>query len=231
MLTGRLFKRRLTSNAAKYGEDENRILDVLRRGLLAEFPNPERVGCPDRKVLQDIAAHRLALAQAAPFIGHITACSPCFRDVRRFREASIRRKRILVAVAASVLLVASVLGWRLFERFHETEMAKAAVLDLRNLSVARGSQPAPQGLPLKIRSTASSLNIYLPLGSSGGDYEVRIINSSGDAIVTAKGAAQLQGQLTTLVVPVTFSLVPPGDYVLQVRKKDSEWISYPVLIH
>jgi hypothetical protein len=231
MLTDRLFKRRLTRDTAKYGEDENRILEVLRRGLLAEFPNPGRVGCPDPKVLQDIATHRLALAQAAPFIDHITACSPCFGDVRRLREATIRRRRILVAVAASVLLVASVLGWRLLERSHENQMAQTAVLDLRNLSVARGSQPAPQALPLKIRATASRLNIYLPLGSSGGDYEVRIINSSGDTIVAAMGAAQLQGQLTVLVVPVAVSLVPPGDYVLQVRKKDSEWISYPVLVH
>jgi hypothetical protein len=231
MLTDRLFKRRLTSNAAKYGEDEKRILEVLRRGLLAEFPNPERVGCPTPKVLQDIATHRLALAQAAPFVSHITACSPCYQDFRRFRDATTRKRRTLLAVAAGVLLVGSLLAWRWFEGFHESQTAQTVVLDLRDLSVARGSQPPPQALPLKIKRTASRLNIYLPLGSSGGNYEVRLIDSSGDATVTAMGAAQLQGQLTMLVVPVAVSLVPPGDYVLQVRKKDSEWISYPVLIH
>ena len=231
MLTGHLFKRRLTSGSAKYGNDEKHILEVLRRGLLAEFPNPDRVGCPASVVLKDIAAHRLPLAQAAQFLDHITACSPCYRDFRRFREASIRQRRALVAVVVGVLLVASVTGWRLFEGSRESQMAQTAVLDLRDLSVARGSQPAPQALPLKIRTTASRLSIYLPLGSSGGDYEVRLINSSGDAILAAKGAAQLQGQLTILVVPVTVSLVSPGEYVLQIRKIDSEWISYPVLVH
>ena len=34
-------------------QDERRILDALGRGLLKEFPNPERTGCPGTDVLEN----------------------------------------------------------------------------------------------------------------------------------------------------------------------------------
>ena len=41
--------------------DERRVMDALGRGLLKEFPNPERTGCPGTDVLKRIASRRMPL--------------------------------------------------------------------------------------------------------------------------------------------------------------------------
>lgn len=60
--------------------DEERILKVLGRSLLAEFPNPKRIGCPPVGVLKRIATHDLPLREAEKWLDHLTSCSPCFKD-------------------------------------------------------------------------------------------------------------------------------------------------------
>ena len=66
--------------------EEKRFLDAMGRALLSEFPNPERIGCPDATLLKGIASHKVPLAQADPWLDHITSCSPCYGDFRQFRQ-------------------------------------------------------------------------------------------------------------------------------------------------
>ena len=49
------------SNREEFDKDEERILDLLARGLSREFPNPQRVGCPDSTILKGIAFRKLRL--------------------------------------------------------------------------------------------------------------------------------------------------------------------------
>ena len=39
-------------------------MDVLGRGLLKDFPNPERIGCLGADVLKKIASHEMPLSEA-----------------------------------------------------------------------------------------------------------------------------------------------------------------------
>ena len=56
-------------NAKGYSErDEKRILDALGRGLLKEFPNPDRAGCPGSDVLRKIASHEMPLPEAEKWL-------------------------------------------------------------------------------------------------------------------------------------------------------------------
>jgi len=204
---------------------------VLGRGLLREFPNPERTGCPDATVLKGIAAHKLGLADAERWFDHITSCSPCYRDVSQFREAyELRRRRTLLAVAASVLIVASVAGWALAHRRQGTEYAQTAVLDLRNRSVSRGPESNPSERPLEVNRAATHWTIYLPLGSAEGTYDVRIVTLSGEPLVATSGTAKLKDQVTSLYVAANFSPARPGRYVLEFRRAGAEWNSFPILL-
>jgi hypothetical protein len=73
-------------NAMGYSEsDEERFLRVLGRGLLEEFPNPARRGCPSAEVLKGIAAHEMPLSEAENWLDHLTSCSPCYRDFCQFQ--------------------------------------------------------------------------------------------------------------------------------------------------
>ncbi len=101
-------RRAVLSDKGYSAKEEKRALDALGRGLLKEFPNPERVGCPGSELLRGIASRKVPLAQAEPWLNHLTSCSPCFRDFNQFREAYQRvRRRILLVVAASILVVAT----------------------------------------------------------------------------------------------------------------------------
>src|SRR5438045_7704166 len=91
--------------------EEKRILDLLDRGLSQEFPNPGRVGCPDLSVLRGIAQHKIPLSQADQWLNHLSACTPCFQDFRRFRgEATAGRRRVLQMALASAAVLLIVIG-------------------------------------------------------------------------------------------------------------------------
>lgn len=104
-----------------------------------------------------------------------------------------------------------------------------AVLDLRNWSVTRGIEPNAGLKPLEVNREASRLSILLPLGSSEGEYDVRIAKQSGELLMAATGVAKLRNGVTALQVAVNLSSVSPGSYVLQIRKADLEWNSYPLV--
>ena len=212
-------------------KDEKRVLDALGRGLLREFPNPERVGCPPSEVLKGMASRRVPLAEAEKWLDHLGSCSPCYRDFSQFQKAhQLRRRRTVLAIAASILICASAAGWGLVRWHNRNEIAQVAVLDLRNRSATRGSEPNPEVKPLQVSREASRLGILLPLGSSEGEYDVRIATQSGESLVTAIGTAKLSSGVTTLRVMLRMSSVSPGTYILQIREVGLEWNSYPLTL-
>jgi hypothetical protein len=211
--------------------DEKRILDVLGRGLLKDFPNPERIGCPGADVLKKIASHEMPLSEAEKWLDHLGSCSPCYADFKRFREAFERQRRQRwLAAAAVILLTVGVLGWALLHKRNESFVAQTAVLDLRDRSVARGGEPTPGEQPLEVSRAVKRLNVYLPLGSAEGPYELRIAITTGSAIFTTNGVASLKDGVTSMEAAVDLSFASSGRYVLQVRRPNSEWNSYPLLL-
>src|SRR6185369_7897121 len=101
-----------------------------------------------------------------------------FSKLRKVRE--VQRRRTLLAIAASILVAAGIASWVLVQRHNESLVAQTAVLDLQRRSVSRNQEPNPGEKPLELRRGFSQLNIYLPLGSPEGTYEVRIVTASGD---------------------------------------------------
>ena len=219
-------------NAKGYSEsDEKRILNALGRGLLKEFPNPDRAGCPGSDVLNRIASHEMPLAEAERFLDHVTSCSPCYSDFSQFQSAYQRRRtRTILAIAAGILIVASLAGWAFLGKHKESFVTQTAVLDLRNRSIPRGTEPNPTEPPLEINHAVTHWNIYLPLGSSEGQYDIRIVTRSGELLFAADGTAKLADQITSLQISVSFSSPRSGRYVLQIRKTGSEWNSFPLLL-
>ena len=211
--------------------DEKRILDALGRGLLKEFPNPDRAGCPGSDVLRRIASHAMPLAEAEKWLDHLTSCSPCYGDFSQFQTAHQRRRtQRLLAIAASILIVIGIAGWVLFQKHNESLVAETAVLDFRNRSVPRGGELNPDEQALEISREVKHLNVYLPLGSAEGPYEMRIATTTGSAVLTTGGVASLKDGVTSIQVVVDFSSASSGRYVFQVRKPNSEWSSYALML-
>jgi hypothetical protein len=210
---------------------ERRILDALGRGLLKEFPNPDRIGCPGSEVLKRIASNRMPLAEAEKWLDHLGSCSPCYNDFSAFRAAYQRyRTRSVLAIAASILIVAILAGWALFLRQKEPLAAQTAVLDLRSRSIPRGTETNPAEPPLEIGRNVAHLRIYLPLGSGDGDYGIRISGPGEKILFATRAVASIQEGIPSLAVDVNPSSLNPGLYVLQLQKSDSAWNSYPLRV-
>jgi hypothetical protein len=211
--------------------DEKRILDVLGRGLLKDFPNPERIGCPGADVLKKIASHEMPLSEADKWLDHLGSCSPCYGDIKRFQEAYERQqRRRWLAAAAGVLLTVAVAGWAVLHNRNQRLLAQTALLDLRDRSISRGAEANPAEPPLEISHRALHLKIYLPVGSREGDYAIRILAPGEKILVATKGAARNQQGITSLALDVNLSSASPGLYILQLQKIGSEWTSYPLRV-
>ncbi len=211
--------------------DERRILDVLGRGLLKDFPNPDRVGCPGAEILKKIASHEMPLSESEKWLDHLGSCSPCYSDFSAFRAAYQRyRTRSVLAIAASILIVALLAGWALFFREKEPLVAQTAVLDLRNRSIPRGTETNPTEQPLEIARNVAHLKIYLPLGSSDGDYAIRISGPEEKTVFATNGKASMQQGIMSLAVDMNLSPASPGLYLFQLQKAGSGWSSYPLRV-
>jgi hypothetical protein len=219
-------------NAKGYSErDEKRILDALGRGLLKEFPNPDRAGCPSSDVLKRIASHAMPLTEAENWLDHLTSCSPCYGDFFQFQAAYQRRRtRTLLAIAASILVVVCLAGWAFFLRRNESLVVQTVVLDLRNRSIPRSTDTNPAEPPLEVSHAATRWEIYLPLGSSDGSYNLRITTPKGDPIFTGGGVAKVQGGVTMLRTDVNLASASRGVYVLQLQSNNSGWSSYGLIL-
>src|ERR1700677_395506 len=81
-----------------------RVRKELQAAALREFPNPERVGCPEPDVLGDMSRQNVEMTQAQ--LHHITHCSPCLQTFLSIREEIRKRRRVRLRIAASVVAAA-----------------------------------------------------------------------------------------------------------------------------
>jgi hypothetical protein len=173
----------------------------------------------------------MPLSQAERYLDHLTSCSPCYRDFSRLQgEYRQRRTRMIIAVAASVLIVAAIATWATIRRQANLVASRTVIVDLRNRSLARGTEPPPGEPPVEIPRTASHLKIYLPLGTDEGPYDIRLIAENGEHSLTVSGTARIEAGVTSMAVNVDLASLSPGSYRLQLREDGSQSKSYPVLL-
>jgi hypothetical protein len=173
----------------------------------------------------------MPLPEAEKWLDHLGSCSPCYKDFSELRELrEVRRRRTLIAIAASILVTVGIAGWALVRRHNESVVAQTSVIDLRNHSVSRSPDPNAVEQPLELHRGFSQLNIYLPLGSPEGVYEVRIVTIAGDTLLNTGGTARLKDGVSSLQVREKLSLARPGQCIMQIRKPPSEWSSYPLVL-
>ena len=220
------------SEQEEFNKEEKRVLDLLTQGLSREFPNPQRVGCPDSAVLRGIAFRKLRLAEVEPWLEHLNSCSPCFQEFTELRkQAASQRRRTQFWLAAAAVLIFAVAGWLWMRTQHSVQPTETAVLDLRDLSVARGQNPTQTDQrPLEIHRAAKHLILDLPIGSKEGTYDIAILSESGAHILEATGTAQLQDHIVSLRADVDVGGVPPGLYFIALRQPGLEWTRYPLRV-
>jgi len=205
-------------------------LDLLDKGLSQDFPNPQRVGCPDSAVLRGIAFHKVPLAEADRWLDHFSSCSPCFQEFTQFRKQGLddrRRTQMWLAAAAMVLLVLA--GWLWVRSRSSGQTAAVVVLDLRGRATVRGENtPESSQPPLEVSRNARSLNLDLPIGSNEGTYDLALLNPVGDELFRTSATAKLENHIVVLRADVDLAGVSPGSYFLGVRQPGLEWTRFSI---
>ena len=218
-----------------------RAADAVAR---AEFECPERTGCPDSKTLGRLARRHSSTEPSPNLIDHIATCSPCFVEYSHYRAAHKLRVRVSYALASVVAIVfLLVIGRSLYmphgqPAISQEEIARSPepftelVVDLRRWSVFRGDVPERQRnrAPLHFPRRRLSLSIYLPVGSEEGAYEVALVGPSEQQLRTATGEATLQKFVQVLRVKLNLTDVARGLYELRIRREQTPWNTYPVLL-
>ena len=212
--------------------------EALRAALRAgKFPNPTREGCPDERLIKQMAAKRGALPVGHSTHAHIMQCSPCYQQLEIYR-AQYRGRRTL-AVAASVLVVLGA-GYGAYHEWPQAESLIArnhsavdhATVDLRPYTVER-SDRAPSSVPPPVQLPACRVQatLHLPVGTEPGPYEFRILDSELKTRVSAAAAATIENFETTVRVTMDLTALMPGKYTLAMRRTGDDWRHYPLLIH
>jgi hypothetical protein len=225
----------------KFTPRELRFIEALRQAALSNYPNPDRVGCPDQKTLEAAAKRQVPMMD--PVIDHIWQCSPCAQEVLRIRQSGGRR-RIWAMSGAIAAVVVMGLGFLLWQRTKPDNLATGAnpaisktpspsvvmaTLDLRPYSVTRGRAGDPQIEPT-LRREPLSLAMYLPVGSEEGRYELRIMNSDLQTVLTQNVEAKLAEQVVTISTDLDLRSFQPGRYSLALRPSGGDWRTYPMTV-
>jgi hypothetical protein len=208
------------------------MLDLLGKGLSRDFPNPQRVGCPDSKVLRGIAAHRVPLSEADRWLTHFSSCSPCLQEFTQFRKQAVERRRSQVWLAAAAVFIFAVAGWLLVHTRPSLQTSATVVLDLRERSLARGENPTgTEEVALEIPRTARHLIVDLPIGSKEGSYDLALLNEAGDEVSRATGIATLEDHVVILRADIDIRDLSPGFYFVGLRQLGPEWNRYPTRVN
>ena len=205
-------------------------------------PNPAREGCPPRELLVSLSRRELPMGD--PAYDHLSKCSPCYQEFRALqqRDATIRasaaRRKQLVYAAAAVLVLAVVGSWFALRQgdgapvsaptVNET-VPQVASLDLRPLAVTRSEEQKSAG-PLEVPRGGVNATILLPVGSSPGVYEVRILDRDLRVRASTTGTAEVRNYITTLEATLDTSDLDVGDYQLTLRREGGEWQMFPLRV-
>ena len=211
-------------------KEEKRLLDLLAQGLSQDFPNPQRIGCPDPAVLRAIALHKLPLTEVRRWLDHLSTCSPCFQQSAEFRKEAERQRRRRMAWIASggaiLILISALWVWM------HTHKPATEVLDLRQVPAVNQQNLTAQGQQtLVLYRWARRLTLDLPAGSKPGiEEEVAIFSETDTEIFDATTKTQLENQIVFIEVDVDISKFEPGQYFLGIREPGVTWTEYHMRI-
>ena len=207
---------------------DDALLDTMYSSV---EPNPDRLGCPPREALRELAVRQRPLSD--PLWDHVMECAPCRVDVREMgRDRPVRpvrsaSRRVRLAAVAVLLLGIGLAAWMLTRR---TEAPTAITGDLRQYPAMRSDRPRLTEPAFELPPQLVRLTLLLPHGSAPGTYEIEVRGADGSARATVSGGATLNDFITRLSADINLRSAPRGTCQLAIRRAGEDWRLFPVRI-
>lgn len=218
----------------------------IKKSVLRDYPNPDRIGCPGIEILKQLASQQLPANH--PAYKHVMECSPCYQELLDIRAAMPQAvgetstssaprtssSRWIWAGSIAALLVCAIVAYFVFSPRLQTSVSNQEValnVDLQHWRVFRSDTPEKQRGPLVFPKQRLDLTFSLPVGSEDGKYEVQIASKpDGPALVSSHGTAQLEDHTETLRTRLDVRSLPAGSYSLEIRRSGSGPLHVPIKI-
>ena len=218
--------------------DIERVRKELQASALRDFPNPERIGCPDPAALESLSRRKIEITQEQ--LHHITHCSPCLQTFLSIRE-EIRKKRAarirIAAVACAAAIVVGAIIYTVADHLRPPTqvavLATPATLDLRPLSQYRGPDTGRtiEAKPALILPRKNlRLTLYFPVGADEGQYTLQLLDGQLHTLLKQYVTATLQNHVVTASTDLDLRSFSPGTDTLAIQKTGEEWRTYPVVL-
>jgi hypothetical protein len=230
------------ANDAEPSSDERDLLNLFSQSALNDYPNPDRVGCPGTAFLEKLAFHRASIAMRDERLEHVLHCSPCYREFDEIRSKRTsethQTKRLFIGWAVAALLLCSA-GLALYRYRDATSFVQGGMthsapivmqLNLQDRPVLRGEGRTPSGQALELPRGQLKLTVLLPFGSENGNYEVQVLRDIQDPLITARGTANISGDVTQLPLQLNTAPLSPGRYMFGIRRPPLDWVYNPIII-
>lgn len=221
-----------------FTDDDLRDLHrMVQQAALRSYPNPERIGCPGSRVLEEVASAKAPFQH--PAYAHIKTCSPCLAEMLDLRNAKAmaqteraarrkfanRRTLGITLVTALAIVGIAIIPLAHYRGYHET----IAVWNIPAVSREAKTNSAQNALTVGRRQGLIRMN--LPLGSDEGQYEIEIRRSDeGPAVQSYTGRAAIINGQTRLLVETDFRNLSPGSYRMAYRHDHAAWHTIPLIV-
>jgi hypothetical protein len=221
-------------------QGERRLIGVATDAIKTDFPNPERLGCPESTALRAIARRHLSAPDTEDAIDHIATCSPCFDEYNRHRRRHLllRRGRVVLICAACVGALGSAWHFGRMNRVSEKQPVAqqaldpvlTATLDFSKRTVERSGdvQRKPEPETPHLKRAVLRLTIRLPIGTEDGAYSVQFWTGDDQPVAEATGNAVWDGSAETLITVIDLRNLAAGEYKLAIRNARWSWSTYRV---
>ena len=235
------------------------IVAFGRKCSKTAFPNPTRVGCPERARLRAMAHRdpRLTL-EDLPF-AHVVRCSPCFQDYLHFRRMSLLVRGLQITAASLVVLAVFVTAVQFFKN-HSSGPGEPSVsqqkqqqrsepqpnivtprpavpaapipikLDLAAFSPTRGDEKEDSQKKLHLPQKLLRVTLQMPFGMEPGEYLVQVKDSTGALYADTRALGHINDGTTSVEVHLNLATASPGNFTLMIRPPGLSWRSFPVVV-
>ena len=162
---------------------ERRLVKMAGEAARRDFPNPERIDCPNSDAVNAVVVRRLSFPDFDNVVDHIATCAPCFEEYNRRRHRYRLRNAGAIVLACAGLLILGLFWKHGPVKQHGTQGAAAkeaptpvltATLDYTNWTAQRSEQSRPGTVETPHLTRAQlDLSIKLPIGTEDGVYTVQ----------------------------------------------------------
>ncbi len=224
--------------------DVEELLELARRQAQTEFPNADRVDCPDSALLRAMASGGRSPRES---VGHVIRCSPCYGRYSEFQRLARARRRVRFGLAGLATAATVLVGLYLGRERSTPQIAPgpqprievarvapqervAVTVNLAQFAVSRGDDSRRIRQPARLPAKRLLVTFQMPFGVEAGNYRVRLTQQSGPVMEEKTVRAQFRDGVAFFELEFEAEGLAGKRVTLSVQPNGLSRREYPLLV-